>query len=193
MKMNDPGPATPQPERSRTSLGEVAGLLARGALLIAALGFVFLAVRGGQRPLEEGQPAPPLPLVSYDGQGWDLTRFAGKPVVVNFWGTWCPPCLQEMPHFALAARGYGDQLVFIGASVNSPRNDVFRVIERFGIPYPIAQVDAATSASWNARSLPSTYLLDAQHRVVWSASGALTRKALEDVVEEHLGIAPPGR
>lgn len=188
--MNEPGSQQAAPERHGATWAERAGVLARGALLVAALGFVVLAIRGQHRPLEEGQPAPPLELVSYDGKAWDLERFAGKPVIVNFWGTWCPPCLQEMPHFAMAARAYGDQVVFIGASVNSPRDDVFRVIERFGVRYPVAQVSAASSSAWNARSLPSTYVLDAQHRVVWSGTGALTRQDLEDIVSEHLGISP---
>ncbi len=198
--MSEPAPADDRdrdrepprdPRSAKATVGERVGVVARGALFVAALVFAVLAVRGQNRPLEEGQPAPPLPLVSFDGAAWDLSRFAGKPVVLNFWGTWCPPCLQEMPHFARAAKAYGDDVVFIGASVNSPREDVFHVIERFGIPYPIAQVDGKTSARWNARSLPSTYLLDAEHRVRWSGTGALNRSGLEGLVEEHLGVPPP--
>lgn len=163
----------------------------RGAALVAALFFAVLAVRGQHRPLEVGQPAPPLALVSFDGKAWDLARFEGRPVVVNFWGTWCPPCLQELPHFARVAQAYGDDVIFIGATVNSPAEDVFRIVERFGVGYPVARVDAQTSNAWNARSLPSTYVLDAQHRVRWSGTGALTRRDLEGLLEEHLGLAPP--
>lgn len=165
----------------------------RAVLLGAALVFAVLAVTGQHRPLEIGQPAPPLSLASYDGRQWDLSHFAGKPVVVNFWGTWCPPCLQEMPHFARAARAYGDAVVFIGATVNSPPDDVFRIIERFGVTYPIAQVDGPSSSRWNARTLPSTYVLDASHRVLWSGAGALSASELEGLLEEHLGLPPPRR
>lgn len=179
-------------ERGRESTWkDQLGTVLRGALLVGALFFAVLAIRGQHRPLEVGQDAPPLALVSYDGKAWDLSRFAGKPVVVNFWGTWCPPCLQEMPHFARAAKAYGDSVVFIGASVNSPAEDVFRVIDRFGVTYPVARVNAETSNLWNARSLPSTYFLDDEHRVVWSGTGALSARDLEDLIEEHLRVPPP--
>lgn len=188
--MTEPG-SKDAPSAPRGSFMERLGTLVRGAALVLALFFAVLAIRGQHRPLEVGQAAPPLALVSYDGKAWDLSRFGGKPVVVNFWGTWCPPCLQEMPHFARAARAYGDSVVFIGASVNSPPEDVFRVIERFGITYPIAQVNAETSNLWNARTLPSTYLLDEQHRVVWSGTGALTSRELEGLLEDYLDLPPP--
>lgn len=196
-EMRDPGPVGDRPSdvevrANATTWKDRAGSVLRGAALVAALFFAVLAIRGQHKPLEEGQPAPPLALVSYDGQAWDLSRFEGRPVVVNFWGTWCPPCLQELPHFARAAKDYADDVVFIGPSVNSPAEDVFRIIERFGVTYPVARVDAQTSSAWNARSLPSTYVLDASHRVVWSGSGALTRSDLEGLLESYLGIPPKG-
>lgn len=184
---DSPEPQTP----AGPTLADRLGVVARGGLLLAVLVFIGMAVRGQQRPLDEGVAAPELPMRSYDGRAWDLSRFEGKPVVVNFWGSWCPPCLQEMPHFVRAARGYGDQLIFVGATVNSPRDDVFHVLERFGVPYPIAEVDSATVNRWNARSLPSTYVLDARHHIVWSTSGAITGKQLERVVAEKLSIPPP--
>lgn len=172
---------------SRTAMDWL-GIGVRGALLIAALLFVAMAIQGGRRPLEVGTAAPELHLVSYDGKAWDLRRFEGKPVVVNFWGTWCPPCLQELPHFAKASQAYGDDVVFVGASVNSPPEDVFRIIRRFDIRYPIAAVDGHTSALWNARSLPSTFLLNERHEVVWSITGAITRKQLDAAIAEHLTL-----
>jgi thiol-disulfide isomerase/thioredoxin len=174
------------------SLREVAGLVVRGSLLVAAVVFLVMALKGTGHPLEAGQPAPALNLVSYDGKAWDLGRFEGQPVVVNFWGTWCPPCLQELPHFVRAAHRWQDEVVFVGAAVNSPAEDAFRIIERFAVPYPIAQVDAASSSRWNARSLPTTVLLDAEHRVVWSVSGAITGADLDKALT-GLGKSPAER
>jgi thiol-disulfide isomerase/thioredoxin len=174
------------------SMAEKLGTVGRAILLIAVLVFVAMAVQGGRHPLEVGKPAPDLHLVSYDGKAWDLSRFAGKPVVVNFWGTWCPPCLQELPHFADASRRYADEMVFIGAAVKSPPEDVFRIIRRFDIDYPIAAVDGHTSARWEARTLPSTYLLNDRHEVVWSISGSITGDQIDAAIKEHLGIDRPG-
>jgi thiol-disulfide isomerase/thioredoxin len=162
------------------------GLVVRAALLIGALLFVAMAIQGGRHPLELGTTAPDLHLVSYDGKPWDLSRFEGKPVVVNFWGSWCPPCLQELPHFARASKKHADEVVFVGAAVNSPSEDVFRIIRKFDIRYPIAAVDGHTSALWNARSLPSTYLLNDKHEVVWSITGAITADQLDAAIAEYL-------
>ncbi|MFZ9888199.1 MAG: TlpA family protein disulfide reductase [Myxococcota bacterium] len=187
--MNDTSTERPQTRGERWREGFA--LVTRGGLLLAALVFAALVVVGQGRPLEVGSVAPPLALRSYDGRGWDLSRFDGRPVIVNFWGTWCPPCLQELPHFARSAEAYGDRLVFVGATVNSPRGEVFEVIERFGVRYPVAAVDNASSQRWNASSLPSTYFLDENHRVVYSTRGALSAKELHALVEEHLGIPAP--
>jgi len=184
----NPGAEPPSADSPREPLTAVEklGVVARVGLLVAALVFVAMAMNGGARPLEVGTAAPELHLLSYDGKSWDLERFAGKPIIVNFWGTWCPPCLQELPHFAKAARAYEGKVVFVGAAVNSPAEDVFRVIRRFGIDYPIAAVDGHSSSLWNARTLPSTYLLNAEHEVVWSIAGAITQRELDAAIGEHL-------
>jgi thiol-disulfide isomerase/thioredoxin len=172
---------------------EKLGTLGRAVLLIAVLVFVAMAVHGGRHPLKVGNPAPELHLLSYDGKAWDLSRFEGKPLVVNFWGTWCPPCLQELPHFASASRRYKDDVVFIGAAVKSPPDEVFGVIRRFGIEYPVAAVDGNASARWEARTLPSTYVLNDKHELVWSISGAITSAEIDAVLADKLGISrPPG-
>jgi thiol-disulfide isomerase/thioredoxin len=165
-----------------------AGLAIRAALLIAVLVFVAMAVQGGRRPLEVGTPAPELHLRSYDGKVWGLERFAGKPMVVNFWGTWCPPCMRELPHFAASSKAHADEVVFVGATVQSEPPGVFATIKRFDITYPIAEVDGHSSARWKAQTLPSTYLLDKDHNVVWSVAGGLSRSDLEGALEQHLGI-----
>lgn len=160
----------------------------RGLLLLAAVGLVALAIVNNGSPLEAGSHSPDGQFRSYDGRAWDLSRFEGKPLVVNFWATWCAPCMQELPHFARAAERHKDDVVFIGAAVSSPQEDVFRTIERFDVRYPIAAVDQRTVSAWNAKGLPSTYFLDKDHKVVWSTAGMLTAEQLESALETHLGI-----
>lgn len=164
--------------------------LGRQLLFFAALVFVAIAIVQSQKPLENGA-SPPVQLRSYDGHTWDLRRFEGKPIVLNFWATWCPPCMQELPEFTRVALAYADRAVVIGAAVSSPREDVLRTIKRFDIRYPIAEASRDMIQQWNASSLPSTYLLDQQHRVVWSTSGMLTGAQLEAAMEEHLFSAAP--
>lgn len=162
-------------------------LATRGLLLVLAIGLAAVAIVNSGPPLEPGT-SPTVQLRSYDGQSWDLSRFAGKPVVLNFWATWCAPCMQELPHFARSAEAHSDEVVFVGAAVSSPRQEVFHTIERFGIRYPIAEPSPAMIQAWHARGLPSTYFLDAEHRVVWSQGGMLTAEELEEALSTHLGV-----
>lgn len=160
----------------------------RQTLFFAAIVFVAIAVVQNQKPLENGA-SPPVELRSYDGQTWDLSRFAGRPIVLNFWATWCPPCMQELPEFARVAEEYADRAVVIGAVVSSPRPEVLHTVERFDIRYPVAEASRDMIRYWNASALPSTYLLDAAHRVVWSTSGMLTGTQLKAAMEEHVFAA----
>lgn len=161
----------------------------RPVLLGAAVVLLSMAWLDNHAPVPKGA-APPVSLRSYDGQNWDLDRFSGKPIVLNFWATWCPPCLQELPHFARAAERHRDDVVFVGAAVNSPPAEVFAVIDRFQLRYPIAAASSQMQADWRANSVPATYFLNARHEVVWSAAGALTAAELETALAEHFQLAP---
>jgi thiol-disulfide isomerase/thioredoxin len=156
------------------------GLLLRGVLTTAAIVIALRVFFPGGPILENGQLAPPVYLESYDGKHWDQSLFTGKPVLINFWATWCPPCLQEIPHLVKAAKIYGDQVQIIGFTVDSPAEDVFSTVKRFGINYPVAKVDFPTVERWGASTLPSSYLLDENQRIIWSMRGGLTPSDLQD-------------
>lgn len=179
-------PPAERPDASPT-LGERLRGLLRTLLLLAALGFTIHSLMQAGAPLEAGT-SPASRLRSYDDVTWDLSRFAGKKVVLNFWATWCPPCMQELPHFARLAREFAEEVVFIGPVVSSPRDEVFRVIEKFDVRYPVAEASSEMVQAWRATSLPSTYLLDEDHRVVWSVTGMLSAQQLEDALRTHLGV-----
>jgi thiol-disulfide isomerase/thioredoxin len=176
-------PPAPEPKNS-AALGVL-----RMLLFAAALGLLAVSVFGGRAPLEAGQPAPELHLQSYDGRGWTLDHFATKPMVVNFWATWCPPCMSELPDFARVARAH-PEVVFVGAAVQSPPREVADVVKRLDIPYYIAAVGDEGVRDWNASGLPSTFVLNERHEIVYATGGAMTREHLEEVLVEHLGVTP---
>jgi thiol-disulfide isomerase/thioredoxin len=141
---------------------------------------------GGDGPLPQGVTAPPTAGQSLNGAPFDLQAWRGEVVVVNVWATWCPPCVMELPHFAAAARERAGQVRFVGLAAESPIEDVVKMTARFGLPYPIVPIGGATQRAWNARALPSTYILDAHGHVAFSVGGALTRAQLDGAIDAVL-------
>jgi cytochrome c biogenesis protein CcmG/thiol:disulfide interchange protein DsbE len=160
----------------------VAGLLA----------LLTISLLGGGRPLGDGVKAPETRGRSIDGVDFDLAGWQGHVVVVNVWASWCPPCLQELPDFADAARRWDKEGVrFVGLAAESPPDKVAQMAERFQIPYPIVPIDSATQRGWNATSLPSTFIIAADGTVAWSVRGAIHAHDLDEALTELTGATRP--
>jgi thiol-disulfide isomerase/thioredoxin len=126
-----------------------------------------------------------------DGATTSLADYRGKTVVVNVWGSWCPPCRAEAPMLAAAARDLaGKDVVFLGINSRNPERDGPRAFERrFGIPYdsiydPGGRTLLAFHGTLPANAIPSTVVIDPQGRVAASVVGSITRTTLYDLVED---------
>jgi thiol-disulfide isomerase/thioredoxin len=126
-----------------------------------------------------------------DGTATSLSDFRGKTVVVNVWGSWCPPCRAEAPMLAAAARDLADRdVVFLGINSRNPEQAGPRAFERrFEIPYdsiydPGGRTLLAFHGSLPANAIPSTVVIDPQGRVAASVIGTITRTTLYDLVED---------
>ena len=172
--------------REHLSVRERVSLVARGALLLALVMSVAMAFTEHEEPLALGKKAPHAHLTSFDGRSWDIDRFEGKPVLLNFWATWCGPCLAELPTLVSTAEKHSDELIVVGAAITSPPEEVVAMIRQFGIRFPVAAPDSGTVERYRANAVPLTYLLDADHRVVWSARGAVGERQLEAAIADLL-------
>jgi cytochrome c biogenesis protein CcmG, thiol:disulfide interchange protein DsbE len=136
---------------------------------------------GGLEPAPAvGHPAPDFTLRTVDGQELSLSDFRGRPVVVNFWATWCPPCRAEMPDFQAAFIEYQNEgLVIIG--VNSTAQDdpdlVPGFVAEFGLTFPIVldETGEVTSA-YKILGLPTSIFVD-KNGVVQEVFTGPTNKA----------------
>lgn len=110
-----------------------------------------------------GHPAPDFELKSLEGEIIRLSDYKGRPVIVNFWATWCPPCRAEFPDFQKVAVENGDNIVIIG--VNHTSSDSPQLIpdfvDEFGITFPIVLDETGeTVKTYQVVGLPTTVFID---------------------------------
>ncbi len=122
---------------------------------------------------ERPVPAPPFALPGLDGGEVRLAAHRGRHVLVNFWATWCPPCLAEMPSIEAMHRRFADgslEVIAIASAEEAPR--VREFVERLGITFTVAiDADGEVSARYGARELPVTFVLDPGGRIVAAGRG----------------------
>ncbi len=132
------------------------------------------------------------------GKQASLSDYRGHVVVVNVWGSWCPPCRAEAPMLAAAARDLADRgVVFLGINSRNPERAGPQAFERrFDIPYdsiydPDGRTLLAFHGTLSPNSIPSTVVIDRHGRVAASVIGTVTRTTLYDLVDDA-GADPGG-
>ena len=148
--------------------------------LAGAVGVVLLLPRRVSaayvvRPWPEAKPVPALDLLDLDGKRWQLSSLRGKVVVLNFWATWCGPCLQEMPSLsALATRRRGDGLIVVSVNCHEAPDLVRRFLERLPFKPPVLlDSDGDTTSAWTPNVFPTTVLIGRDGRPVSMVLGDL--------------------
>lgn len=123
--------------------------------------------------LEIPQRAPNFSLIDLDNKTHTLNHFIGKPLIVNFWATWCPPCLAELPSFNRAWAKVKDQGVnMIAVNIGESPNTVFNFIQGHPINFKILlDQESDELNNWQMQGLPTTYVLNYKGEVVYQAIG----------------------
>ncbi|MBI4493284.1 MAG: TlpA family protein disulfide reductase [Chloroflexi bacterium] len=139
--------------------------------------------QGGVAP-KIGEPAPNVTLEALAGGTLSLEELQGRPVVINFWASWCPPCRGEMPDLESLAQEYRDAgLVVLGVNLEEDRPIAQRYADTLGLSFPIVLDRAGEMASrYNLTALPTTYFVDREGTIRDVNIGALTAKGLRSKV-----------
>lgn len=138
------------------------------------------------------KPAPPVTFEDVDGNTVSLAELKGKPVLITFWASWCPPCREELPYFDTAFQEYGDQLEFVvlNATGSQPSEDIETAkafIEEFGMSAPVYyDTKRLSQAMFGVTLLPSTMFINSDGYVFEGYRGEMSEALLHDKIKALL-------
>ena len=147
------------------------------AVLVAILGTTgYLAFRPTvPRPLAIGDRAPDFSVPTLSASPLKLADYPQQVLVVNFWATWCPPCVDEAPSFERFAERVGREgVVVLGVSVDEDAGALKDFIDKYHVTYPVGRDPArALAARFGTVQFPETYILDRNGRLAEKVVGAI--------------------
>lgn len=122
--------------------------------------------------------------VSLDGEEGTFEQFVGKPMVVNFWGSWCAPCIKEMPDFEAVHQELGDEVTFVGVNVQDTVEQARQMAKATGVTYPLVRDTRNELLGWvGGVSMPTTAFVASDGTVVKVVSKAMDPEALKAEIE----------
>lgn len=143
-----------------------------------------------QAKMEIGQQAPEITLSKNDGPPFSLTSLKGKLVLIDFWATWCSPCMEEQPELkALYQKVRGKEFEILGVSLDRNKESWQKAIDRFEISWP--QVSdlkfwkSPVAKVYEIEELPFNVIIDAEGKII---AKNLHGKELEDFISQHLKL-----
>lgn len=127
--------------------------------------------------------APDFTVLDGEGNRVSLSDFLGKPVIVNFWATWCGPCKNEMPEFEEVYAEYGEQIHFLMINCTDGTRDTVESVRDFikenGYTFPVYyDTESSAAVTYGVSGIPMTFFIDAEGHAVAYAQGSLDRETL---------------
>ena len=140
-------------------------------------------------PVDTTPEQNPNQALDFTVQDWEgnmvkLSDFFGKPIVLNFWASWCPPCKAELPDFDDACKKYDGEVVFLMVNMTDNQMETVEVakdfIKTYGYDFPVYfDVSYEAAMVYGVRSIPQTYFINAEGEAVATATGMISANQLE--------------
>lgn len=143
-------------------------------LLLLILLLSVAAVAGELKPYR-GDRLPPFVLEDIDGKQYRLSDYRGKVVLVNFWATWCAPCVKEMPTMQRLKSKLGEkELLILAVNMGDDDASVRDFLKKIPLSFPILMDrQGSVSRQWKVYALPTSFVLDAKGTVTYVLFGSL--------------------
>lgn len=168
----------------------------RSRHLVPVLAFVLASAAASAKQVllhkwPEKTPTPALKLTDISGREWDLQQLRGKVVVLNYWASWCAPCVDELPVLNGLAESGQDRLAVISVNFKESRAAIERFTAAHPVRYPVLQDKTGEHfKKWSTGVMPTTVLIDRHGRARWRVVGQLDesdprfRQALNKLLSE---------
>ncbi len=172
------------------------GWILIAVLLVALIGGASVlynkfsgAVEKEQLPTEEPVQeelalAPDFTVYDAEGNAVNLSDFVGKPVIVNFWASWCGPCKMEMPDFDEKYKELGEEVHFLMVNMTDGSQETIEKAKKFvedaGYTFPVYyDTDLDAAYKYGVNSIPATYFIDAEGHAIARGQGAIDADTLQ--------------
>ena len=177
-----------EPVAEETFVTDVSGLT-----LAASFEDLIEQVQAGMMSEDEalrGEPAPEFELELLNGETFSLAAYRGQVVLIDFWATWCPPCVESLPYLQSMHEEIGDRITLIGVSVDraSSLSRVESMVEQFGITYLVGlNDDGRIAVDYGASAIPTMVLVD-QEGIVREVKTGFSAAAMDELKQRALAL-----
>ena len=142
-------------------------------------------------PASKGSPAPDFTLKNIDGGDLQLSSLRGKAVIIDFWDTWCPPCIKALPHLQELSETYSDDLVVVGVALGREGEVKVRAfVKKHGLTFPIVLFnnDSELIKDFGGiQSIPTTFLVDGDGVIREKWVGGFGKAEYERAIKAVIG------
>ena len=155
------------------------------SLILIILGLCISAQ--AQQKFKPGSPAPDIHIqkfLNYESPDEDL--FKGKTIILEFWATWCKPCIKSIPHINNLVDKFGcDSVLFVSISKESPRKVEYLLKKKTLKSYVAIDLNGKTNINYKIRYIPKAFVIDSYGRIAWEGYPlGLDDKTLDDIINK---------
>lgn len=139
-------------------------------------------------PAGSGPATPDIEFTYFDGTTATLDAYRGRPLVVNFWASWCPSCVAEMSAaFRPVQQRLGDEVAFIGFNIQDERSSALRLVDETGVLFDLAEdTFGDLYQELGGLGMPFTVFVSDKGEIIETHNGPVTERQLEALILEHL-------
>lgn len=186
----------------KSTMKRLTGSIVSALLMLGFAGIIPLTAAAGPAAagsrLQHAAPAPHFRIKTLDGKTVSSEQLAGRPYIVNFFASWCPPCRKELPDMVALQKKYEKQgFTFVGIAFRDNAATLPDFLWELGIGYPVGMADEALVSAFSRnlpggqlRGIPATFVVGRDGRLLKAFQGALTKADFEDLILQALRTKP---